>query len=324
MTIFIIYYLDKSTVDLGPHVSADKLIEALVKVAASGDPLKCEQILRMRGLTVNGIFAGHTALQAASQNGHVNVIRVLLKHGADPEIEDKDGDRAIHHAAFGNEPEVIDLLASVAGKCDLNARNKRRQTAMHIGVNKVHLNVVRVLVKFHAHVSLQDMDADTPIHDAITKKNDAIIKLLLDANADLSICNNNGFNPIQHAALRGNTSAIKLIIEKLKEQDKSWLIDEKKEDGFSPIHLACLNNHCEVVRALVHQGKCNINIQNLSQQTALHLAIDRQHFEVIKLLLDAKCEVNVQNKEGDNPLHCLIRNYNLSHLKQYVSEKVSG
>ena len=119
------------------------------------------------------------------------------------------------------------------------------------------------------------MDADTPIHDAITKKNDQIIKLLLDANADLSMCNNNGFSPIHHAALRGNTSAIRLIVDKLKEQDKAWLINEKKEDGFSPLHLACLNNHCEVVKALVHQGKCNINIQNLSQQTALHLAIDR-------------------------------------------------
>ena len=133
---------DKPT-DSGSHVSPDKLTEALVKVAANGDATKCEQLLRMPGSSVNGIFAGHTALQAAAQNGHVHVIRVLIKHGVDPEIADKDGDRAIHHAAFGNEPGVIELLAT-ATKCDLNARNKRRQTALHIGVNKVHPNVVQV------------------------------------------------------------------------------------------------------------------------------------------------------------------------------------
>lgn len=50
---------------------------------------------------MNGVFAGHTALQAGSQNGHLEVIQVLLNHNADVEIEDKDGDRAVHHAAFG-------------------------------------------------------------------------------------------------------------------------------------------------------------------------------------------------------------------------------
>lgn len=55
-------------------------------------------------------FKGHTALQAASQNGHLDVIQVLMKYNSDVEIEDKDGDRAIHHAAFGDEPGVMKLL----------------------------------------------------------------------------------------------------------------------------------------------------------------------------------------------------------------------
>jgi len=39
-------------------------------------------------VNVNGVFAGHTALQAASQNGHIEVIQVLLRHSVDVEIED--------------------------------------------------------------------------------------------------------------------------------------------------------------------------------------------------------------------------------------------
>ncbi|CAG9825197.1 unnamed protein product [Phaedon cochleariae] len=92
------------------------------------------------GPDVNGVFAGHTALQAASQNGHLDVIGALLRCRADVEIEDKDGDRAVHHAAFGDEPAVVQLLARAGA--DLNARNKRRQTALHIGVNKGHVGVV--------------------------------------------------------------------------------------------------------------------------------------------------------------------------------------
>ena len=33
------------------------------------------------------MFAGHTALQAASQNGHVEVIKILMKYDVDMEIE---------------------------------------------------------------------------------------------------------------------------------------------------------------------------------------------------------------------------------------------
>ncbi|KAL0199784.1 hypothetical protein M9458_002971, partial [Cirrhinus mrigala] len=59
-------------------------------------------------------------------------------------FQDKDGDRAVHHAAFGDE-----------GGADLNARNKRRQTPLHIAVNKGHLQVVKTLLDFGCHPSLQ-------------------------------------------------------------------------------------------------------------------------------------------------------------------------
>ena len=65
------------------------------------------------------------------------------------------------------------------------------------------------------------------------------------------------------------------MLAKINEQQKSWLIDEKKDDGFTPLHLACLNNHVDVAKLLIETGKSNINIKNLNQQTALHLAVDR-------------------------------------------------
>lgn len=68
-------------------------------------------------------------------------------------VKDKDGDRAVHHAAFGDEGSVIEVLHR--GGADLNARNKRRQTPLHIAVNKGHLQVVKTLLDFGCHPSLQ-------------------------------------------------------------------------------------------------------------------------------------------------------------------------
>lgn len=47
-------------------------------------------------------------------------------------------------------------MALLAGAgADLNARNKRRQTALHIAVNKGHAGVVRTLLELGCHPSLQ-------------------------------------------------------------------------------------------------------------------------------------------------------------------------
>jgi hypothetical protein len=48
------------------------------------------------------MVAGHTALQAASQNGHLEVLRLLLRSGANLELEDKDGDQV--HACLQMPP----------------------------------------------------------------------------------------------------------------------------------------------------------------------------------------------------------------------------
>uniref|UniRef100_A0A8C8M770 E3 ubiquitin-protein ligase MIB1 n=1 Tax=Oncorhynchus tshawytscha TaxID=74940 RepID=A0A8C8M770_ONCTS len=285
--------------------------EELVKAAANGDLAKVEDILKRPDVDVNGQCAGHTAMQAASQNGHVDVLKLLLKHNVDLEAEDKDGDRAVHHASFGDEGSVIEVLQR--GGADLNARNKRRQTPLHIAVNKGHLQVVKTLLDFGCHPSLQDSEGDTPLHDAISKKRDDMLSVLLEAGADVTITNNNGFNALHHAALRGNPSAMRVLLAKLP---RPWIVDEKKDDGYTALHLAALNNHVEVAELLVHQGSASLDIQNVNQQTALHLAVERQHTQIVRLLVRAEAKLDVQDKDGDTPLHEALRHHTLSQLRQ--------
>lgn len=68
------------------HITGD-VNEELVKAAAIGDLQKCEECLRRSEADVNGVFGGYTALQAASQNGHLDVIKLLLHQKADVEVE---------------------------------------------------------------------------------------------------------------------------------------------------------------------------------------------------------------------------------------------
>ncbi|XP_052746305.1 E3 ubiquitin-protein ligase MIB1 isoform X3 [Bicyclus anynana] len=294
------------------HVTGDAN-EELVKAAANGDATRCADILaRTDGAQadVNGVYGGHTALQAAAQNGHVEVIRALVDAGAEADAEDRDGDRAAHHAAFGDESAALRALASAGA--DLNARNRRRQTPLHIAVNKGHLAVVRTLLQLAVHPSLQDSEGDTPLHDAISKKRDDILTLLLDHGADMTLTNNNGFNALHHAALRGNPSAMKIMLGKLP---RPWIVDDAKDDGYTALHLAAFNNHAEVGELLV-RGGARPDLQNANLQTALHLAVERQHTQIVRLLIAHGANLNICDKDGDTPLHEALRHHTLQQLRR--------
>jgi E3 ubiquitin-protein ligase mind-bomb len=64
---------------------------------------------------------------------------------------------------------------------------------------------------------------------------------------------------------------------------RSWVVDEPKDDGYTALHLAALNNHLAVAKLLIHHGKADMDIQNLNLQTALHLAVERQHAQIVRV-----------------------------------------
>lgn len=103
--------------------------------------------------------------------------------------------------------------------------------------------------------------------------------LLLDGGADITVTNNNGFSSLHHASLRGNMGALRVM---LQHMPAGYSINEPKEDGFTALHLAALNNHLEVAQALIQHG-ASCNAQNVNQQTPLHLAVERQNIQIVRV-----------------------------------------
>lgn len=102
----------------------------------------------------------------------------------------------------------------------------------------------------------------------------------------------------------------------LSKLPRPWIVDEKKDDGYTALHLASLNNHVEVAELLVHMGRANMDLQNVNLQTALHLAVERQHTQIVRLLVREGCNLNITDKDGDTPLHEALRLHTLSQLRQ--------
>lgn len=106
-----------------------------------------------------------------------------------------------------------------------------------------------------------------------------MVSLLLEGKADVTVTNNNGFNALHHAALRGNIGAVRLLLQYLPP---TCSVNEPKDDGFTALHLCSLNNHLEVSQALIQHG-ADPDAQNVNLQTPLHLAVERQNIQIVRV-----------------------------------------
>ena len=97
-----------------------------------------------------------TPLMNASENGHVNAVTFLVEHGANMDLQDKDGNTALHHAARGNAIEVYDKLFTL-GASQMN--NNQQLTPLLLASNECKVSMVEYLIRKSECTKEQKIDA---------------------------------------------------------------------------------------------------------------------------------------------------------------------
>ena len=60
------------------------------------------------------------------------------------------------------------------------------------------------------------------------------------------------------------------------------------------------NNNLDIIKECLSKG-CDINFQDYDKRTALHIAIEEEHNEVIKFLIDNGAKSDIKDRWGDTP-----------------------
>jgi len=175
-----------------------------------------------------------TPLHLAAKNGHLEVVRWLLDHGADidaPSYRACDCQplkttwqasqrpaewprwRALHTAMCNQEREVAELLIYRGASLDLDAAPGHNHTALHSAAANALVPIIKLLALNDVNLDVNQRDAwnNTALHyvsliwsprespeirDTVTK--------LLALGADLEAHNNSGLTPLLYACSRGN------------------------------------------------------------------------------------------------------------------------
>lgn len=135
----------------------------LMDIVKKNDPQAIQTLLKEIPTSIlkEADSQGFTPLLWASREGFVEIVRLLLNAGADPNQNDEwMGANSGHKAAFWGRANVIQLL--IAGGLNLDAQGKYNgYTPLHDAVAGAHLETIKVLLAAGAKTTIQGHDGKT-------------------------------------------------------------------------------------------------------------------------------------------------------------------
>lgn len=271
--------------DLGADTSAPGLLH---EAARREDNRELITVLADAGAAVNARDDGGTTPlhQAAEAKWSTNVT-ALLEAGADANVRtEEDGDTPLHLAAmwppksYGRkddppEPDTLMVIALVAAGADIEARNDRGETPLHVATKNRHQPVVDKLLALGADpVAVDDLDRvpRPPVCD--WTDGDFFARAPLDA---VLVCIEAGADV--HARGEWDETPLHLLVD----------------------HGSSGDDPAGIIAAFVEAG-ADLNARDHWGDTPLHGAVGRST-DLAAALLDAGADVNARDNRGGTPLH---------------------
>ena len=141
-----------------------------------------------------------TPLHAAVCGENVDILSLLLEHGADVDGRSMSGNTALHRASRSRRSENLE-----AGKClldhgaDINARNVGGYIPLIYAAYGENVEFARMLLERGARTIDHDDSGQTSLHWAVRGGRIQAVRLILEHGADVNARNNAGKTPFQYA-----------------------------------------------------------------------------------------------------------------------------
>jgi ankyrin repeat protein len=295
--------------------------------------------INQRGVT------GDLPLATAARNGNLEIVQLLVEHGAVVDIGKERGDRTpLIEAAGQGHVEVVKFL--IAKGADVNFRGKGLTPLLAVSAGGRILlgpvgdkaKTIRVLLENGADVNVQDESwmktGSTPLMYAVMQGDAALVQALLTKGARLDLKNKDG-NTALSLAKKDGLEYITQLLEKPASVGSSQPPDPSthplfkaiKEDrldhikdlvakgadvnlrtttGSTPLMYAADGNKLEIVRFLLAYG-ADVNAKNGTNNTALIYASIKGHVGIVHELLEKKADANVKNiARGDALIYAVV------------------
>lgn len=159
-------------------MSQHALDQALAEAAWSGDLLTLNRLI-LRGAAIDHRDdLGRTPLMAAATAGHVDLVRALVKRGADLNLADHaEGESAIGWAACMGNHEIVVMLINAGASVDPPSSDFQHSPLMHAVING-HRATASALIAAGADVHLESASGCTAFKLATRNADVPLLEML--------------------------------------------------------------------------------------------------------------------------------------------------
>lgn len=237
---------------------------------------------------------GKTALMAASQSGHLDIVKALLAAGAFVDLRRKDGMTALLWAALSGQTEAIKAL--LAGGADKNVQDDNGETALMCAIASGKPNAVKALIDAKVDLEAKQNTGLTALAFATSTGSLEILKMLLAAGADLEAPSKHGETILMDAAQGRSAEIVNALIAAGANKEA------RNSGGLTALMFAAGVGSPEVVSALLAAG-ADKEAKDTDGYTALMAASQAGRADVVKLLLDAGETLDAKDSSGHSALY---------------------
>ena len=197
-----------------------------------------------------------SAIFTAVERGDPAAVRRALK--AEPELAKAWRLHPVATPLHGclHKPEIARLLLKHGAEVNAIDSDERRLTALHICAEYGDVEMVKLLLEYHADVNVSS-HGGTPLHRAVTgirgklpEHFAEVAALLLDAGANINACidpDTDVWTPLHQACNEGHLAAARLLLERGAQATL-------QKDGLSPLLIAEGNTFDDIAALLREHG----------------------------------------------------------------------
>jgi len=304
----LLYLIEEENIDL-----SERTVDgwSALHIAVSSNKVEVVKCLLDHGVDKNIENEGYTPLYIASQNGFNDIVKLLVEYHANIDQVTK-GWSPIQIACSNGHYQTVDYLLSVGANIHLKSAEEYK--LLHIATEENNLYMVELLLnEGHINVNAKDSSGWTALHIVARENYYGLAKYLIKfGHADVDEEDRTMNTPLHIASQYGNHTITQLLIHSKAN------INFKNLNGWTPLHMACQNEHTEVVRDLL-ENDAKVNLTTQDSKTALHLACENDNRHIIQLLIDHQANINLATFDGWTPLHFAVY-YNNPVIVQYLLE----
>src|SRR3989441_10498583 len=247
-------------------------------------------------------------LAAAIQDGKRAAALEMIRAGADVNEAQPDGTRPIHWAVYRVDYELIDAL--IARKAKVDVTNEFSSAPLAEAVHLADARMVKMLLDAGAGVEGANQDGQTALMLAIKTAELPIVEMLVKAGAKVNTLEKfENQTPLMWAAVAPKNAAemTKLLLSKGADVKPRALYTDwpnqisseprgqyRPVGGLTALLYASRNGCYDCVEALIGAG-ADVNVPTPEGVTPLMVALDNDHNDVAKLLLDRGANPHVSD-----------------------------